>query len=94
MDESPRRRRWSQAARRARERAVQAAHDYRSILGSALTSTRAIEAEARDNPLLITRLVEHIRRDLLLVRVALADIHALMEEPRPDPLCNDERRVG
>lgn len=96
MDEShgPRRRRWSHAARAARERMVQEATDYRPVLATAIEQADTIEREAHDNPQLVIKLVDLLNRDLALVQLALADIRTLAIEPRPDPLHGDPRRVG
>ncbi|HEU4326461.1 MAG TPA: hypothetical protein VFS21_25190 [Roseiflexaceae bacterium] len=95
MDEAaPARRRWSQSAREALHRAVQASEDYRPQLEGIATAAKHIENEAHDNPALIAELVPHVQRDLAEIERVLADIRSWMIDPRPDPTGAHERWLG
>ncbi len=94
MEADQPRRRWRTAARAARARIVQGIADHDEILTRARRSAQEIERHAHDYPALVVHLATRLDRDLADVQALIADIRTWLLEPRPDPLVEDERRVG
>jgi len=89
-----RRRKWSQAARDARTYAIQTATNHHTLLTSLLTDTQQLEHTVREHPQQVPAFAQRLGRDLALIQAGLADIRTRMIDPRPDPLNEDQRRLG